>query len=111
MSDEQVPEEQPRDRQPPPEPSGTPVSQIIGRTVIGVLVVLFIVFAIANAQPVDFSWIFGESRVQVDPSGERIGGGVPLIVLLVAAFLIGLLVGLVVAWQSERNRRRAAKQS
>ncbi len=96
--------------EPAPEPDGVPLSQKIGRILIGILVVLFGVFAVANAQPVDFSWIFGETRVELDPAGERVEGGVPLIVLLGAAFLIGLLLGLALVWQNRRSKRRAERR-
>ncbi len=111
VSEQGLPEDDGREpSQTPPEPAGTPFSQQLGRILIAILVVLFGVFAVANSQPVDFSWIFGEARVEVDPTGERVGGGVPLIVLLGAAFVIGLLVGLVIAWQSARSKRRAERK-
>ncbi len=94
----------------PPEPPRTPFSQQLGRVVIGIVIVLFGVFAVANAQPVDFSWVFGESLVQIDETGERVDGGVPLIVLLVASFVLGLVVGLIAAWQSGRAKRKAEKR-
>jgi uncharacterized integral membrane protein len=69
-------------------------------------VVLFAAFAVANRQAVDFNWLFGESVVQ-EAGGERIGGGVPLILLLLGAFFLGL----VTAWaamslQARHDRRR-----
>lgn len=94
----------------PPEPPKTPLSQQIGRVLIGVVIVLFGVFAVANAQPVDFSWVFGESLVQIDETGERVSGGVPLIALLVSAFVLGVVVGLLAAWQRGRSERKAAKR-
>lgn len=94
----------------PAEPPPTPLSQHIGRVVIGVVIVLFGVFAVINAQPVDFSWVFGETFVEIDETGDRVGGGVPLIVLLVSAFVLGLIVGLLVAWQRGRSKRKAAKR-
>jgi uncharacterized integral membrane protein len=81
----------------------TPVTQQVGRVAVLVLAVLFVVFALANAQRVDFSWLFGETRV-VEEGGEPIGGGVPLIVLLVVSFLIGALVATVLSWQRHRRR-------
>jgi uncharacterized integral membrane protein len=111
MGDEEQPVEGGREpARTPAEPARTPLSQTIGRVVIVVLVVLFAVFAVANAQHVDFSWLFGETQVQVDRTGERISGGVPLILLLAATFVIGLMLGLVIAWQSARSRRRAERK-
>lgn len=109
MSDQEPPEGHVEGTPQPPEPPSTPLTQKLGRVLVGVLVVLFGVFAVANAQPVDFSWLFGETHVEIDPTGERVSGGVPLIVLLGAAFVIGLLLGLVVAWQSQRSKRRAER--
>ena len=86
------------------EPHGLSIGQKVVRILLGVMVVLFAVFAVANAQPVDFSWIFGETLVEVDQAGQRIEGGVPLIVLLVIAFVIGLACGLFLAWQRRRRR-------
>ena len=102
------------ERQPPadapPEPPKTPLSQQLGRVLLGVVIVLFGVFAVANAQPVDFSWVFGEALVEIDETGERVGGGVPLIALLVSAFVLGLVVGLLAAWQRGRSKRKATKR-
>lgn len=83
----------------------TPVTQQIGRVVVPVLIVLFGVFAASNAQPVDFSWIFGATEVTEAPGGDT-EGGMPLIVLLLVSFLVGAVVGAVVAWQTGRARRR-----
>lgn len=106
MSDQEPPEDAGSEARPAAtEPPKASFSQNLGRVVIGILVVLFGVFAVANAQPVDFSWIFGETQVEIDPTGERVDGGVPLILLLGAAFAIGLFLGLVIAWQSARKRR------
>lgn len=76
-----------------------PVTQQIGRAVVLALAILFGVFSVANAQRVTFSWVFG--RTEAGPSG----GGVPLIVLLVAAFALGALVAATVL---RRRRSRAA---
>lgn len=89
---------------PTDEPRGLSMGQKVGRVLLGVLVVLFGVFAVANAHPVDFSWILGETLVEIDEAGQRIEGGVPLIVLLVVAFAIGLVSGLFFAWQRRRRR-------
>lgn len=86
-----------------PGPS-TPLTQQIGRIALVVVAALFVVFALANAQHVDFSWLVGETRV-VQRGGERVSGGVPLIVLLVVAFAAGALVGWLLSWQRARARR------
>ncbi len=88
------------------ERARTPVTQQIGRIVVLVLIVLFGVFAASNAQPVDFSWLFGETRVTEGPGDTR-EGGVPLIVLLLISFVMGAAVGGLLAWQGGRHRRRA----
>lgn len=84
---------------------GTPVTQQVGRITLVVVAALFVVFAAANAQYVDFSWLVGETRV-VQRGGERVSGGVPLIVLLVVAFAAGALVATLLSWQRGRHRRR-----
>lgn len=86
----------------------TPVTQQIGRVVVLLLVVLFGVFAAANAQPVDFSWVFGATEVSELPDGGT-EGGVPLIVLLLAAFAVGALAGVGLVWQGRRSRRRRSR--
>ena len=75
---------------------------------IGIAVVaLFTAFALANRQYVEFGWLFGSTEIQ-EVSGERVSGGIPLIVLLVVAFLLGAIVGGVVVTLRGRARRRAA---
>lgn len=91
-------------------PSRTPVTQQIGRVVVLLLLVVFGVFAATNAQPVDFSWVFGGTEV-VEGPGEATEGGVPLIVLLLASFVVGGLVGAGLVWQSGRNRRRGREDA
>jgi uncharacterized integral membrane protein len=78
----------------------TPITQQLGRVVIVLLAVLFGVFAVDNSQAVDFSWVFGESRVAPDGTG-----GVPLIVLLVVAAAVGAALGALIEWQWLRGRR------
>lgn len=85
--------------------ASTPVTQQIGRVVAVLLLVLFIVFALDNAQRVDFSWVLGETQVREDVTGAT-AGGVPLIVLLLASFLVGAVVGAVGVWQARRAGRR-----
>lgn len=67
-----------------------------------VVIIVFALFAIANGQPVDFSWLVGETVVRETPEGTT--GGVPLIVLLTASFLLGAIVG--AALMVARGRRR-----
>lgn len=66
---------------------------------------LFTAFALANRQFVDFGWLFGASEVQ-EVGGDRVAGGIPLIVLLVAAFALGAVVGAIVVTLRSRVRRR-----
>lgn len=87
----------------------TPVTQQLGRVVVLVLVVIFIVFALSNSQPVDFSWVFGDTEVAQDATGETTGG-VPLIVLLLASFVIGALSGAMLMRILKRRRARAAAE-
>ncbi len=89
----------------------TPFTQQLGRIAIAVLAVLFTVFAIANSQPVDFSWVFGETIARRGPDGE-VTGGVPLILLLVGAFIAGALITFLTELYVGRARRtrRAAKE-
>lgn len=84
----------------------TPVTQQLGRIVLLALAVLFVVFALANAQYVDFSWIFGATEV-VQQAGERVEGGVRLIFLLGGAFAIGAILGGFLDHLRHRKRDRA----
>jgi|GEM_PF-2382162 len=90
----------------------TPFTQQLGRVTIIVLAVLFGVFAVANSQPVDFSWVFGETTVRPDPDGAGTIGGVPLILLLLGAFVVGALVAFLTELYVSRARRarKAAQQ-
>ncbi|MDQ3931228.1 MAG: hypothetical protein M3252_00080 [Actinomycetota bacterium] len=83
----------------PVEPR-TPLTQQIGRAVVAVVVILFLIFAFANSQPVTFNWIFGRS-IAVD-TAEGVVGGIPLILLLLAAFFFGMVVGAGLLWRSRR---------
>jgi uncharacterized integral membrane protein len=87
----------------------TPLTQQLGRVTLVVLAVLFVVFAAANSQPVDFSWIVGTTEVTTDAAGQA-SGGVPLIVLLGVALAIGVVIGALLEWQflrARRHRRRS----
>ncbi|MBW3561957.1 MAG: hypothetical protein KY437_05620 [Actinobacteria bacterium] len=86
----------------PDEP--LPFSQVVGRVALGIIALLFLIFAFFNLQPVDFNWIFGETEV-VTQGGERVRGGVPLIVLLIGSFVLGGLVGAGAFWRRERKRK------
>jgi uncharacterized integral membrane protein len=90
--------------------SRTPMTQQIGRVVVVLLLVVFGVFAATNAQPVDFSWVFGSTEV-VDGPGEATEGGVPLIVLLLASFAVGALAGAALVWQSRRRGQSSGRQA
>ncbi len=68
-------------------------------------VALFTAFALANRQYVDFAWLFGSTEVQ-SAGGDRVSGGVPLIVLLIAAFVLGAIAGAVLVALRSRSRRR-----
>ena len=81
-----------------------PFTQQLGRVTIVVLAVLFGVFAVANSQRVDFSWVFGETTAQEGPSGE-LTGGVPLILLLLGAFVAGALIAVLTELYVARARR------
>lgn len=107
-------------RQPPGRPRDedkavappTPFTQQLGRIAIVVIAALFAVFAIANSQPVDFSWVFGETTAQPAGDGAGTAGGVPLILLLLGAFVVGALVTMLTERYVSRSRRarKAAKQ-
>lgn len=94
----------------PSEEAGrrTPLTQQLGRIAVVVLLVVFVVFALDNAQHVDFSWLVGGTEVQPD-GGERVAGGVRLIVLLLAAFLVGAAVGGTLVAARRRARRKARR--
>lgn len=89
-----------------------PLSQQVGRIAMLVAAGLFFVFAVVNARYVDFSWVFGETFVR-EVRGERTGGGVPLIVLLLGAFLLGSVVGAgaMARRQTRKSVRRATKRT
>lgn len=81
-----------------------PFSQVVGRVVLGAIAVLFVIFAVFNRQPVDFSWVFGETQV-VKEGGDYVSGGVPLIVLLLSSFVLGGVVSAGLLWRRRRVRR------
>lgn len=94
-----------------PQESRTPVTQILGRVIIVVLILIFLVFAAANGQHVDFSWVLGETRARFDGTGGHIEGGVRLIFLLTATFFLGILVGAMLSWLEFRRKRREARKA
>lgn len=87
---------------------GTPLTQQVGRITLIVLATLFGVFAVVNSQFVDFNWIFGSTSVTTQ-GGERVSGGVPLIVLLVGSFLLGGVGGWFLGWRRRRGRPARAR--
>lgn len=96
----------------PPAGSGRSALSRFGHGVvrgIGIAsVALFTAFALANRQYVEFGWLFGATEIQ-EVSGERVSGGVPLIVLLVGAFVLGVVAGAVMVTLRSRTRRREAR--
>jgi uncharacterized integral membrane protein len=70
-----------------------PTSVRVAQAAVLLLAVLFGVFALVNSQPVDFSWVFGETRVERAATGEVASGGIPLIVLLLVSFILGAVLG------------------
>lgn len=86
-----------------PSPRSVPLTQQIGRIAVAIVAVLFGVFAVVNAQPVAFDWVFGETAPRT-VEGEHVGGGVPLIALLVVSFLAGSLVAWFSMWWWTRHR-------
>jgi uncharacterized integral membrane protein len=79
-----------------------PTSVRATQAAVLLLAVLFGVFALVNSQPVDFSWVFGETQVERDTAGEVASGGVPLIVLMLVSFILGAVLG---AWWDNAARR------
>lgn len=84
-----------------------PATQTIGRIAVALAAAVFVVFALANSQFVEFSWLFGRTEI-ISEGGDRIGGGIRLIYLLLAAFGLGAVVGggLVLRRGSKRRRRK-----
>jgi uncharacterized integral membrane protein len=80
-----------------------------GQVAVLLLAVVFGVFALVNSHSVGFSWVFGETQVTRDATGE-VSGGVPLIVLLLVSFIIGAGLGGWWTWQAGRTRRRAEEE-
>ncbi len=83
--------------------ASTPISQQLGRVMMVVAGGIFALFAMFNMDYVDFSWVFGSSEV-VTAGGERVTGGIPLIVLLIAAFVLGVIVGIGSAARRRRTK-------
>ncbi len=80
----------------------TPFTQQFGRIALAVVAILFGIFAAFNAQYVSFDWIFGGTQVTMQ-NGERLSGGVPLIILMVASFAAGGIVGWLATWRRTRR--------
>jgi uncharacterized integral membrane protein len=78
-----------------------------GQVAVLLLALVFGIFALVNSHPVRFSWLFGETQVTRDASGE-VSGGVPLIVLLLVSFILGAGLGGWWTWHAGRTRRLAA---
>ena len=94
------------------EHTRTPFTQQMGRIAMVIVVALFTIFALFNAQYVDFDWIFGETVVQRAAQGNdlvRVSGGIRLIVLLVASFALGALSASLFSLR-RRIAKRPAKQ-
>ncbi len=98
-------EEERRPRQegrPEPHPAPTeptPLSQTVGRVVLGVLALLFILFSLDNLHPVPIEWLWGGR------GGAFPGEGPPLSLLLLGSFALGIAVGAGFAWRRGRIRR------
>jgi uncharacterized integral membrane protein len=107
MSDQERPEDVPQQ----PQSTGRSVTQVLGLIFIAVLILVFLVFAAANAQYVSFSWVVGETRARFDETGGHIDGGVRLIVLLIGTFFLGLVIGALLSWQEYRRKRREARKA
>jgi uncharacterized integral membrane protein len=94
------------------EGRAVPTSVRAAQAGVLLLAVLFGVFALVNSQPVDFSWVFGETQVERGDGGAVISGGVPLIVLLLLSFILGAaLGGWWVSAASKARRRRDTETS
>lgn len=74
------------------------------------IAIVFTIFAVVNAQAVDFNWIFGSAEV-VERGGERVSGGVPLIILLVVSFALGAVVAWLASWRQRRQQIRRVRES
>jgi uncharacterized integral membrane protein len=99
------------DQEPRPEPPEEPGPGAMTRFGQGFLrgigiaaFALFVAFALANMHRVEFSWLLGRSEI-LEVAGETTGG-VPLIVLLGAAFVLGIILGWALTSARARARRR-----
>ncbi|MBW3578915.1 MAG: hypothetical protein KY462_14470 [Actinobacteria bacterium] len=90
-------EGRPEPRPAPTEPA--PLSQTVGRVVLGVLALLFMLLSLDNLHPVPIEWLWGGR------GGAFPGEGIPLIVLLLGSFVFGMAVGAGFAWRRGRIRR------
>lgn len=87
------------------KPVGVPLRTRIARGLMIAVGVLFGIFAIFNSQYVEFNWIFGKTEI-VTVGNERISGGVPLILLLLASFGAGFAVATVSGMLRRRTRAK-----
>jgi uncharacterized integral membrane protein len=88
------------------ETRSIPTATLVARGAVVLLAVAFGVFALVNSQPVEFSWLVGETEVERDAAGEVVSGGVPLIVLLLVSFILGAALGGWWTWEATRARRQ-----
>jgi uncharacterized integral membrane protein len=77
----------------------------VGRKLVFVLIVLpialvLVALAVANRAPVD---------VVLDPIGHRYTAGIPLFLLVLGAFALGLLIGGFATWMGQAKWRKAAR--
>lgn len=72
--------------------SGAPFTQQVGRVVVGVLALLFLVFAVYNRQDVTLDWLVATTET-------------PLIVVLIGSFALGALVGSALLWRRHQRGR------
>lgn len=75
----------------------TPITQHVGRIIVALIAVLFLVFSFFNVHEVEVDWLLAETET-------------PLIVLLIGAFLVGLLVGAGIFWRRQHVRTRLERR-
>jgi len=100
-------DQEPRPEPPSQEPGPGAVTRFGQGFVRGIGIAafaLFVAFALANMHRVDFNWLLGRSEI-LEVAGETTGG-VPLIVLLLASFALGAILGWALTSMRARARRR-----